>query len=254
MLRATWRSLLARKLRLLLSAFAVVLGVAFVSGSYVFTDTLDRAFTGLTSGAVGDVIVRPGTSADSGGGFGGGTSGARTLPASLVDELAAVPGAARADGRITNFGTFVVGKDGKLIGGSGPPGIAVNYSPGPAANGVPVAKLERGRWPAAEGEIVMDTTTAGKAGYLIGESVPLVTATERPRVSARLVGTAAFGGSTLVGSSVVMFDTAQAQQLFMQGKDAYSQVWVTAAPGDQPGAAALRRGEGAPQGHPGRHR
>ena len=42
---------------------------------------------------------------------------------------------------------------------------------------------------------------------------------------------AAFGGSTLVGSSVVMFDTAQAQELFMQGKDAYSQVWVTAAPG-----------------------
>jgi len=230
-LRATWRSLFARKLRLLLSAFAVVLGVAFVSGSYVFTDTLDRAFTGLTSGAVGDVIVRPGTSADSGAGFGGGTSGARTLPASLLKQLAAVPGAARADGRISNFGTFVVGKDGKLIGGSGPPGIAVNYSAGPAANGVPVANLQRGRWPAAEGEIVLDTTTADKAGYVIGDSVPLVTASERPRVSARLVGTAAFGGSTLVGSSVVMFDTAQAQQLFMQGKDAYSQVWVTAAPG-----------------------
>ena len=40
MLRATWRSLFARKLRLFLSAFAVILGVAFVSGSYVFTDTL----------------------------------------------------------------------------------------------------------------------------------------------------------------------------------------------------------------------
>ena len=57
---------------------------------------------------MGDVIVRPGTSADSGGGFGGGTSGSRTVPASLVDELAAVPGAARADGRVTSFGTFVV--------------------------------------------------------------------------------------------------------------------------------------------------
>ena len=84
MLRATWRSLFARKLRLLLSAFAIILGVAFVAGSFVFTDTLDRAFTGLTSGAVGDVIVRPGSSADSGGGFGGGTSGVRTVPASLV--------------------------------------------------------------------------------------------------------------------------------------------------------------------------
>ena len=231
MLRATWRSVFARKLRLFLSAFAVILGVAFVSGSYVFTDTLGRAFTGLTSGAVGDVIVRPGTSADSGGGFGGGTSGSRSVPESLVDELAAVPGAARADGRITSFGTFVVGKDGKLIGGSGPPGIAVNYTTGPAANGVAVATLEGGRWPGAVGEIVLDDSTAAKAGYVVGDTVPLVTATERPRLEATLVGTASFGGSTLVGASVVMFDTAQAQELFLQGEDAFSQVWVTAAPG-----------------------
>ena len=231
MLRATWRSLFARKLRLFLSAFAVILGVAFVSGSYVFTDTLGEAFTGLTSGAVGDVIVRPGTSADSGGGFGGGTSGARTVPASLVGELAAVPGAQRADGRVTNFGTFVVGKDGKLIGGSGPPGIAVNYTAGPAANGVPVATLESGRWPGGEGEVVLDEATAKKSGYLVGETLPIVTATEQPRLEARLVGTAAFGGSTLVGASVVMFDTAQAQDLFLQGEDAFSQIWVTAAPG-----------------------
>ncbi len=231
MLRATWRSLFARKLRLFLSAFAVILGVAFVSGSYVFTDTLGEAFTGLTSGAVGDVIVRPGTSADSGGGFGGGTSGARTVPASLVGELAAVPGAQRADGRVTNFGTFVVGKDGKLIGGSGPPGIAVNYTAGPAANGVPVATLESGRWPGGEGEVVLDEATARKSGYLVGETLPIVTATEQPRLEARLVGTAAFGGSTLVGASVVMFDTAQAQDLFLQGEDAFSQIWVTAAPG-----------------------
>ena len=61
MLRATWRSVFAHKLRLFLSAFAVILGVAFVAGSYIFTDTLDRAFTGLTSGAVGDVIVQPGS-------------------------------------------------------------------------------------------------------------------------------------------------------------------------------------------------
>ncbi|WP_377644761.1 ABC transporter permease [Oryzobacter terrae] len=231
MLRATWRSLFARKLRLFLSAFAVILGVAFVAGSYVFTDTLDRAFTGLTSGAVGDVIVRPGTSADSGGGFGAGTSGVRTIPASMVDELGSVPGAARADGRITSFGTFVVGKDGKIIGGGGPPGIAVNYSQGPAANGVASAVLERGRWPAKAGEIVLDDATATKSGYLVGDDVPLVTSTETPRVDVRLVGTAKFGGSTLVGASVVMFDTAQAQELFLQGEDAFSQIWVTAAPG-----------------------
>lgn len=234
MLRATWRSLFARKLRLFLSAFAVILGVAFVSGSYVFTDTLGRAFTGLTSGAVGDVIVRPGAAdADGGGGGGGGFGGqgVATVPASLVDELAQVPGAARADGRITSFGTFVVTKDGKLLGGAGPPGIAVNYTQGPAANGVSAAVLERGRFPAKPGEIVLDSSSAAKSGYLVGDTIPLVTATEQPRLEATLVGTAKFGGSTLVGASVVMFDTAQAQELFLQGDDGFSQVWVTAAPG-----------------------
>ncbi len=86
MLRATWRGILAHKLRLVLSMVAVVLGVAFVAGSYVFTDTLDRAFTGLTQGAVGDVIVRP---ADSTGGGGFGPRGTATVPDSLVPELAA---------------------------------------------------------------------------------------------------------------------------------------------------------------------
>jgi putative ABC transport system permease protein len=230
-LRATWRSVLARKLRLFLSAFAVILGVAFVAGSYIFTDTLDQAFTGLTSGAVGDVIVRPGTGDGAAGGGGPIGQGTRTVPASLVAELATVPGAARADGRITNFGTFVVGKDGKLIGGQGPPGIAVNHSDGPAANGVPAATLLSGRWPAADDEVVLDENTARKAGYLLGEQVPLVTATEVPRLTATLVGTAGFGGSALVGASVVMFDTQRAQQLYLGGKDAFSAVWVTAAPG-----------------------
>ena len=59
MLRASWKSLMARKLRLMMSAFAIVLGVAFVAGSLVFTDTLGRAFTSIMAGSVGDVIVRP---------------------------------------------------------------------------------------------------------------------------------------------------------------------------------------------------
>ncbi len=231
MLRATWRSVFARKLRLFLSAFAVILGVAFVAGSYIFTDTLDRAFTGLTSGAVGDVIVRPGSGDESAGGGGPVSQGTRTVPASLVTTLATVPGAARADGRITNFGTFVVGKDGKLIGGQGPPGIAVNHSDGPAANGIPSATLVRGTWPTADDEVVLDESTARKAGYLLGEQIPLVTTSEQPRLTATYVGTASFGGSALVGASVVMFDTPRAQELYLGGEDAFSAVWVTAAEG-----------------------
>ncbi|MEO7420794.1 MAG: FtsX-like permease family protein [Ornithinibacter sp.] len=227
MIRATWRSVFARKLRLFLSAFAVILGVAFVAGSYIFTDTLDTAFKGLTSGSVGDVVVQAGS--DSGSGGGGGLS-ARTLPGSLVDTLAAVPGVARADGRVTNFGTYVVTADGKLIGGVGPPGIAVNHSLGPAANGTEPATLVSGRWPGA-GEVVLDPSTARKSGYRLGESIQVITSSEQPRVEATLVGTASFGGSSLVGASVVMFDTSDAQRIYAGGKDEFSAIWVTAATG-----------------------
>jgi putative ABC transport system permease protein len=59
MLRAAWKSLLGRKLRLLMSTFAIVLGVAFVAGTLVFTDTLSRSFTAIFASSVGDVVVTP---------------------------------------------------------------------------------------------------------------------------------------------------------------------------------------------------
>ena len=58
MLRASWKSLMGRKLRLFMSAFAIILGVSFVSGSLIFTDTLGKAFSGIVD-TVGQVVVRP---------------------------------------------------------------------------------------------------------------------------------------------------------------------------------------------------
>jgi putative ABC transport system permease protein len=227
-LRATLRGILAHKVRLLLSGVAVVLGVAFVAGSYVFTDTLDRAFTGLTRGAVGDVIVAPDGSTSRGG---LGARGTRTVPDQLVDELASLPGAARADGRVSSFGTFVVAADGRLLGGGGPPGIAVGYSSGSAADGVPTATLENGRWPTGEDEVVIDVDTAADSGYALGDAVSLITSTAQPRIERTLVGTARFGGTSLVGASIVMLSAPDAQQLYLEGSDAWSQIWVTAEPG-----------------------
>ena len=226
MLRASWKSLMARKLRLFMSAFAIILGVAFVAGSFVFTDTLGRSFDSIMNSTVGDVVVRP-------------VSGevdlesqpsSATVPGSLVKELAATPGAARADGNINNFGTFVVGKNGKLIGGFGPPGIGANYTDGPAAKGLQPLSIDVGRWPRAEGEVVLDEKTADKAGYLVGEKVNLVSSGTQPRISAKLVGIATMEGGT-AGASLAIFDTAEARTLFMDGKDVYTDIWVTAADG-----------------------
>ena len=59
MWKVTWRNLFARKVRLLLSGFAIVLGVAFVAGSFILTDTIRDAFTGIIKGSTPDVQVAP---------------------------------------------------------------------------------------------------------------------------------------------------------------------------------------------------
>ena len=64
MLHAAWKSLLGRKLRLFMSTFAIVLGVAFVAGTLIFTDTLNKSFVAIFDSSVGDVVVRPVGAAD----------------------------------------------------------------------------------------------------------------------------------------------------------------------------------------------
>ena len=84
MFRATLKSLLAHKLRMGMSAFAIVLGVAFVAGTFVFTDTLNSSFTELFRQTAPDVTVRPAkAAAAAAGGFTG--ADIRTVPASIVD-------------------------------------------------------------------------------------------------------------------------------------------------------------------------
>src|SRR4051812_11412172 len=139
MLRVSWKSLLGRKVRLLMSTFAIVLGVAFVGGSLIFSDTLGRSFTALFASTVGDVVVRP---AD--GNTNGGPSSV-AIPASVADGLKGTPGAARVDGNVTAFGVYVVDKENKVVGGQGPPAIGGNYSDAPAGHDLPGLVLTEGR-------------------------------------------------------------------------------------------------------------
>ncbi len=146
MLRASWKSLLGRKLRLFMSAFAIILGVSFVSGSFIFTDTLSKAFDGIVN-TVGEVVVRPDTASS---GFDSGPT-AKTVPGSLVSTLAGLPGVARADGNVTDPTTFVVSKKGKLIGGGGPPGLGLAWNDAPTTTGEPPATIAAGQVAAAVG-------------------------------------------------------------------------------------------------------
>ena len=227
MFKAAWKSLLGRKLRLLMSTFAIVLGVAFVAGSLIFTDTLSRSFDAIFASSVGDVVVRPsGTNNDDG------PATTRTVPASLVDDLAKVDGAARADGNVNSFSTFVVGENGKVIGGQGAPGIGANWSDAPAAHGLEGLAVTEGHPPRNRDEVAIDAGTAERAGYEIGEQVHLVTSSSEAVLRPTLVGIAEFadGGSTN-GATITVFETRTAQKLFTEGENVFNDVWVTAEDG-----------------------
>ena len=227
MFKAAWKSLLGRKLRLIMSTFAIVLGVAFVAGTLIFSDTLGRSFTAIFASSVGDVVVRPvGASADDG------SPTTLTMPASIVDDLAETEGAARADGNVTSFGVFVVSQEGKLIGGQGAPGLGFSYNDAPAGHGIEGLRISEGDIPAGPDEVVLDAGTAERAGYAIGDQVQLVTSSEQAELTPTLVGTASFAdGGSANGATITLFDEQTAQDLFLGGKDAYNDAWVTAADG-----------------------
>lgn len=227
MIRAALKSLLARKVRLLLSTFAIVLGVSFVVGTLIFSDTLNRSFVSLFAYTVGDVVVQP-----EGGEAPGGGDSTATVPGDLVDTLAGVPGAARADGQIGVNGVYVVDTDGRPVGGIGPPSIGGNWSDAPAGGGLQGLTISEGREPEGPDEVVLDAATAERAGWSVGDEVPMLTVDETANLEPTLVGIADFpDGGSLNGSTRASFETGRAQELFLDGEDAFSSVWVTAEDG-----------------------
>ncbi|WP_166136957.1 ABC transporter permease [Nocardioides ochotonae] len=227
MIRAALRSLLARKVRLLMSTFAIVLGVAFVAGTLMFSDMLNRSFTALFDATVGDVVVEP-EGAQTADGF----LSTNTVPADVVERLAALPGAARADGQVEADGVYVVDTDGKLVGGFGPPGLGGSWNDAPAAGGLEGLAILEGEEPRGDDEVVLDEQTAEKSGYDLGDRVEITTGGDTSTLDPVLVGIAGFPeGGSLSGATLALFDTRTAQQLFLDGQDAYTEVWVTARDG-----------------------
>src|SRR3954465_12736190 len=114
----TWRSLFARKLRLGVSAFAIVLGVAFVAGSFIFTDAMGDAFDGIIEGSTSDVEV-----AYAGAGDFNSQQDVRPIPASVVRRLERLPEAAAVHPNNQLQSVYVICRSGKVVGGNGPPGL-----------------------------------------------------------------------------------------------------------------------------------
>src|SRR5215472_3115840 len=125
MLNATLKSLLSRKLRLLLSGLAVVLGVMSVSGALALTDSLGRSFDALFQTIDSNVDVQVNATPHVDPRQTGGGLFALPIPAATVDRVAAVPGVAKATGTVAANGARVIGPDGKVITANGPPRLGV---------------------------------------------------------------------------------------------------------------------------------
>ncbi|MEV5145934.1 FtsX-like permease family protein [Streptomyces sp. NPDC052727] len=221
MFRTALRNVLAHKARLLMTVLAVMLGVAFVSGTLVFTNTISDAYQ--KSSAKGfdrvDVAVRP-EYQDSKGDQVGRTP---ELTRALLDKAAEVPGAASATGVVTGF-TALAGKDGKLVGGDWQ-SAGGNYWGAKD----PRYPLVSGHAPRNGHEVAIDSATAKRAGYRVGDTVRL--SVDGPVLTPTVSGIfTTDDGNVAAGGSLTLFDTATAQALFGK-KGTYDEIDVRAAAG-----------------------
>lgn len=216
MLRATLKSLLSRKLRLLLSGLAVVLAVMFVSGAFVLSDTLGRTFDSLFTSAYDytdiQVTGKPKVT-------GAGRDGAPVnLDAATVAKAAAVPGVAKATGTVRADGARAVGHNGKAVGGApGAPRFGVNWT-----GEDQLISLREGRGPSADDEIAINAGLAKLGNFHVGEQVGVLTL--EPKKTFTVVGIFGYAGGrdSIGGEQTVAFTLPVAQRLMLGAPDVYN--------------------------------
>lgn len=213
MLRIALASVLSHKVRLLLTSLAIVLGVAFVAGSFVLTDTITSSFNGLL-GEISegtDVYVRP-EAPEFGNDFGALFT---TMPEEVIDDVAAVEGVRIAEGSVEGLAQ-IIDTEGNPIGGQGPPTLGFSWGVHDELNPMSIADGD-GRPPEAAGEVVIDRGSADSAGLEVGDVVGI--SANGPVEEFTLVGIAGFGeADNLLGATLAAFEFVEAQRvLAMEG-------------------------------------
>jgi putative ABC transport system permease protein len=218
------KGLLGRKLRTALTAFAIVLGVAMVSGTYVLTDSIDKAFDSIfTESRAGSSVVISGKSAfdisdDSG-------VSNPLLDESLLAKVRDVRGVGAAEGSVDGEAQ-IIGDNGKAIVYGGAPNLGFSI-----ANGDSVFNpltLQEGKWP-GDGEVAIDEATADKENFAIGRTIGVQG--DGPVERLRISGFFRFGSvSTIGGATLAGFDLPTAQRIFDK-KGKLDEIAVAAAQG-----------------------
>ena len=222
MRKVTIKGLLAHKLRLALTALAIVLGVTFISGTFVLTDTLQNTFTVL----FGNIYQKVDFQVRGAAQLGTGANAARNeLPESLLPTVRGVAGVQSAQGQVTGYAQFVA-RDGKAISTGGAPTLAVAFDPDQQISPL---HLIAGGPPVTPDDVVMDAGTAQKYDFTVGDRVRILSA--GPPRTFTITGITEFGtANNLAGATLAAFTLPTAQAIALQtGKlDAIN---VVTAPG-----------------------
>ncbi|MFB7918211.1 ABC transporter permease [Streptomyces sp. NPDC056061] len=227
MFRAAVRTLRSHRLRFAMPALAVLLGVAFVTGSLIYSESVSTAVARARTNSRPDVSVEitPGRSAEPPSADSSG--GTPQLDDSLLRRLRALPGVSAARGTVEGH-SFLVQSDGTLVGHLYQ-AAGINYVPDSTGK-APCYPLTAGRGPRTTGEIAVDRQAAERAGYQVGDRVRIVV--DGTAQSARLVGIfTAQDSRTAVGGTLTAFDTRTAQRQFAIAPGHYSAITLTAADG-----------------------
>ncbi|MFJ7066548.1 ABC transporter permease [Streptomyces sp. NPDC101115] len=237
-LKTSLRNFFAHKGRMALSAVAVLLSVAFVSGTLVFSDTMTTTFDKLFATTASDVSVSPKDAAANDEVPQTGRPAA--LPAALVERVRAVEGARNVQGGVVSMSVTVVDSRNENVGPtSGAPTIAGNWTP----NELRSVEITSGHEPRGPTEVLVDAGTAGKHHLEIGDELRTIAVTGD--FTARISGIAEFK-VTNPGATVVWFDTATAQRELLGKEGLFTQITADAAPGvsDEELKAAVAAGVG----------
>ncbi|CAN5452602.1 ABC transporter permease [soil metagenome] len=242
MLKTTLKGLLARKFRLITTGVAVVLGVAFMAGTLIFTDTIGKTFDELfaTVSAGTDAQVRSENVIETGDGD---ESRAR-LDESVLEVVQGTPGVAVAEGGVESIQTQIVGADGDNVGNpaGGAPTFGRNWTVDEELNPF---DIDEGRPPQADDEVVIDRFTADQGELEVGDRTEVI---GNERVEVEVVGIATFGDTDSPGGTTNVLFTTEAAQRYVGEPEKFDAINVRGEVGVSEAAVRDAIVEGLPEG------
>ncbi|MFJ1809831.1 MULTISPECIES: ABC transporter permease [unclassified Streptomyces] len=223
-MKTSMRNFYAHKGRMALSAVAVLLSVAFVCGTLVFTDTMNTTFDKLFAATSSDVTVSAKGASDTGETTSD-NGKPPVMPASVLGQVRKADGVKSAEGTVFSTSVTVVDADkDSLSPSSGAPTIVGNWN----ANEARTMKITDGAAPKSSDQVMVDEDTADKHHLKLGDEIGVISAVGTH--TAKISGIAAFQ-VTNPGAAIFYLDTKTAQETLVGESNVYTNVNVTAASG-----------------------